>query len=153
MSHATDFDFLFGSWQVKHRRLKARLTGCDEWEEFGGTTVVQPLLGGAANLDDNVLELPSGTYRAITLRAFEAKTAQWSIWWLDGRHPHQLDVPVKGGFSGNEGVFLANDVLDGRPISIRFRWTPGQTPQWEQAFSPGGGQHWETNWTMEFHRA
>lgn len=27
---ASDFDFQIGSWQVKHRRLKARLADCDD---------------------------------------------------------------------------------------------------------------------------
>jgi hypothetical protein len=25
-------------------------------------------------------------------------------------------------------------------------------PRWEQAFSPDGGQSWETNWKMTFRR-
>jgi hypothetical protein len=33
----TDFDFLIGSWNIQHRRLKERLKGCTEWEEFEGT--------------------------------------------------------------------------------------------------------------------
>jgi hypothetical protein len=53
------------------------------------------------------------------------------------------------------GTFYADDVLDGRPIRIRFRWlgTGGSTPRWEQAFSPDGGATWETNWTMQFSRS
>ncbi len=88
-----DFDFLFGHWAVQHRRLKARLAGCTEWETFAGRSSVQPLLGGQGNVDDNVIELPAGTYRAATLRAFDARDGQWSIWWLDGRYPRQIDVP------------------------------------------------------------
>jgi hypothetical protein len=56
-----DFDFYMGSWRIHHRRLKERLAGNDEWEEFEGTSVAWPLLGGAGNVDDNVLELPAGT--------------------------------------------------------------------------------------------
>src|SRR3954466_7657374 len=43
---ARDFDFFFGRWQVRHRRLKERLAGSREWIEFDGTSVAQPLLGG-----------------------------------------------------------------------------------------------------------
>jgi hypothetical protein len=32
----TDFDFLIGGWNIQHRRLKERLKGCTEWEEFEG---------------------------------------------------------------------------------------------------------------------
>ena len=35
-----DWDFLIGRWNVKHRRLKARLAGSTEWEEFNGTSVL-----------------------------------------------------------------------------------------------------------------
>src|SRR6218665_692066 len=93
-----DFDFLHGAWRVRHGRLKERLAGNDEWEEFGGTSVCQPLMAGAGNIEDNMLELPGGTYRAVGLRAFDAASGSWSIWWLDGRAPTQLGVPVVGGF-------------------------------------------------------
>ena len=31
-----DFDFIVGNWNVRHRRLNSRLTGCTEWTEFSG---------------------------------------------------------------------------------------------------------------------
>lgn len=149
-----DFDFFFGSWRVHHRRLQERLTDCTAWAEFAGATTVQPLLGGAGNVDDNVLELPGGTYRAATLRAYDASKQQWSIWWLDGRHPDRIDLPVVGSFADGTGTFYAEDLFNGRPIRVRFRWlqTLSATPRWEQAFSPDGGLSWETNWTMDFFR-
>lgn len=150
----TDFDFFLGDWKVNHRRLKSRLTGCTEWEEFSGSTSVRPLLGGFANVDDNILELPGGTYRAATLRSFDPKAGAWSIWWLDSRSPHALDVPVVGRFVHGVGTFFARDTLNGRPIAVRFTWTEPQRgrPHWEQAFSGDDGQTWETNWTMDFER-
>lgn len=149
-----DFDFLFGRWRVSHRRLKRRLAGCVDWEAFSGTCEAWPLLDGLANVDDNLLELPAGPYRAATLRAFDPQTRQWSIWWLDGRSPQGLDVPVRGQFSNGTGVFLADDVLDGRPIKVRFIWSDiGPTSaRWQQAFSADEGVHWETNWEMRFER-
>ena len=156
MQDAThDFDFLFGSWTVRHRRLKARLAGCPDWEEFRGTSTFWPLLGGAGNVDDNVLELPGGTYRAATFRSFDPKTGQWAIWWMDGRNPHALDTPMKGGFANGVGTFFADDTLGGKPIKVRFLWTSSgpDIARWEQAFSPDGGHSWETNWEMDFTRA
>lgn len=154
-STAHDFDFLFGHWHVSHRRLRERLAGCDDWQDFGGRCHVQPLLGGHGNVDDNLLELPGGAYRAVSLRSFDAGRRQWAIWWLDGRRPHTLDVPVVGGFAGGVGSFYADDVFDGRPIRVRFRWddTATDAPRWAQAFSADGGASWETNWTMRFTRA
>lgn len=153
-SSSQDFDFLFGHWDVRHRRLCHRLQGCQDWDVFGGRCHAQPLLGGQGNVDDNWLDLPAGAYRAATLRAFDPFSGQWAIWWLDARHPHQLDVPVRGGFAHGEGCFYADDVLDGRPIRVRFRWSGigAQACHWEQAFSADGGASWEPNWTMDFER-
>jgi hypothetical protein len=153
-SGAHDFDFFFGSWRVRHRRLKERLAQCDRWEEFEGTATTQPLLGGLGNVDDNILYLPGGSYRAVTMRAFDPKTQLWAIWWLDGRNPHHLDVPMIGGFADGVGTFLADDTFDGKPIKVRFLWsriTP-QSCRWEQAFSDDGGRNWETNWIMDITR-
>jgi hypothetical protein len=153
-SAPTDFDFLIGRWRVAHRRLRLRLAGCTEWEQFAGTSHASALLGGFGNVDDNWLDLPGGPYRAVSLRAFDVATGQWSIWWLDGRRPDHLDTPVRGGFSNGVGHFYADDVLDGRPIRVRFTWSAitADSARWEQAFSPDGGASWETNWVMAFER-
>ncbi len=149
-----DFDFLPGRWHVRHRRLKARLAGSNDWEAFDGTTTAWPLLGGAGNVDDNVLDLPSGPYRAISLRSYDPAADAWSIWWLDGRNPAHLDPPVVGGFRDGIGTFVGEDTFDGRPIRVRFRWTDitPTTCRWEQAFSADAGASWEVNWVMEFDR-
>jgi len=83
--HEHDWDWLVGSWSVRHHRLKARLAGSTEWEDFPGTSVEWLTLGGLGTVDDNVIELPSGTYRAVGFRAFDPKAGHWSIWWLDSR--------------------------------------------------------------------
>jgi hypothetical protein len=153
--HAHDFDFLIGSWRVKHRRRKERLTGSDAWQEFDGTCVMQPLMGGVGNVDDNWLDLPAGAYRAVGLRSYDPKTELWAIWWLDGRTPHTLDVPVKGNFQDGIGTFLADDTLRGKPVKLRFQWSAiaPNSAEWRQALSADGGKTWETNWVMHFIRA
>lgn len=150
----TDFDFVYGRWQVSHRRLKERLAGCTEWEVFRGYSSAQRLLGGLGNVDDNVIELPAGHYRAASMRSYDPATREWSIWWLDARMPGQIDVPVVGRFVDGVGTFLAEETLRGQPIVVRFIWsrTDTPTPRWEQAFSPDGGRTWETNWEMDFSR-
>ena len=150
-----DFDFLAGTWRVEHRRLRDRLAGSEEWQQFAGTSVGRLILDGAGNVDDNVLELPDGTYRAATLRSYDPATGEWSIWWLDGRHPRgPLDPPMVGSFSDGVGTFYANDTFQGRPIVVRFIWSEitDATARWEQAFSPDGGTTWEVNWVMHFTR-
>ena len=146
-----DFDFYMGSWRIHHRRLRERLAGSDEWDEFEGTSRAWPILDGAGNIDDNVLELPTGTYGAISLRTFDPATDQWSIWWLDGRNPGRLDPPVVGSFKDGIGTFLSADTFNGRRILVRFLWSDitDTTCRWEQAFSTDGGTTWEVNWVME----
>jgi hypothetical protein len=154
MSNAQDFDFFVGDWHVVHRRLRDRLVGSNDWQTFEGTCLMRPLLGGLGNVDDNLLHLPAGPYRAASLRSFDPQTKRWAIWWLDARSPHSLDVPVVGGFDNGVGTFYADDVLNGQAIRVRFRWTQTHTatPVWDQAFSADAGQTWESNWTMQFSR-
>jgi hypothetical protein len=151
---AHDFDFFFGAWNVAHRRRNKWLAGCEEWFDFTGTCTTVPTLGGQGNMDDNVLDLPGGGYRAVTLRAFDPKTETWAIWWLDGRNPHTLDVPMKGTFTDGVGTFFADDVVGGKPVRVRFIWSEitATSARWQQAFSPDDGATWETNWDMRFTR-
>jgi hypothetical protein len=139
----------------RHRRLKERLAGSTEWVDFDGVQTWWPTLAGLGNVDDNVFAMPDGAYNGVTLRAYDPKTDQWSIWWLDGRNPHgDLEPPMKGRFVDGVASFYADDTLRGKPIKVRFIWsniTP-TTAHWEQAFSPDDGQTWETNWFSDFSR-
>ena len=152
--HRQDWAWLVGNWNVRHSRLKERLAGNSQWEEFDGTSLLWLTMDGLGTVDDNMLELPAGTYRAVGVRAFDAETRLWSIWWLDGR-TNAIDPPVRGRFEGDSGIFYGDDMLRGRPVKVRFRWTDIQsaTPHWEQAFSADQGATWEVNWQMEFTRA
>lgn len=150
-----DWDWLVGSWKVRHRKLKERLVGSDEWLLFDGTCVNWPLLGGLGNVDDNVFAAPGGEYRGVGLRALDPETALWSIWWLDSRAPERIDTPVRGGFKDGVGTFLSQDSWNGTPVTVRFRWLgiTANSAVWEQAFSTDGGASWEVNWVMQFRRA
>jgi hypothetical protein len=155
LSGLHDFDFIAGEWRAHHRKLKERLAGSHDWIEFDGTQSARLLMGGYANMDDNIFDVPGGAYRGVTLRAYDPKTGLWAIWWLDGRYPDgAMDPPMKGRFEDGVGTFYANDTFKGKPIRVRFIWK-SQSPtrsHWEQAFSPDGGHTWETNWTTDFER-
>lgn len=155
MSGLHDFDFLVGEWRVHSRRLKQALAGDHEWYEFDGTIRSWPLMQGRANVDDTVFDLPTGVYRGVAPRAYDPKTGQWAIWWIDGRNPFgNLDPPVKGRFVDGVGTFYADDTLRGKPIKVRFTWSriTKTGAHWEQAFSPDGGRTWETNWVQTLER-
>jgi hypothetical protein len=152
--HETDWDWLTGNWDVYHERLRDRLVGSKTWDKFAGKSSFWHTLGGLGNVDDNLLELPSGTYRAISARAFDPATSTWAIWWLDGRIAGKLDPPVRGGFSGDEGEFTGTDVYKGTPVVVRFRWheTHGKRPWWDQTFTTQDGKTSEINWRNYFTR-
>ena len=139
---------------MEHSRLTERLSACQEWVGFSGTSTTTKILGGFGNLEDNLLHLPEGDYRAAALRSYDPASKQWAIWWLDTRTPHRLDVPVIGAFHNGVGLFYADDVLRGVSIRVRFTWSihADGAPRWEQAFSADSGATWETNWTMRFTR-
>jgi len=154
-SAVNDFDFFVGRWKVHHRRLKERLARSSQWEEFSGASVMQKLMNGLGNVDDNVIDLPTGPYHAVSLRAFDPKTKRWAIWWVDARDPHHDPGPaLVGGFIGGIGTFYADDMLNGQSIRVRYLWSDitATSCRWQQAFSADAGKTWETNWIMDFTR-
>lgn len=150
---SSGFDFLIGKWDVRHRKLRKRLSGSSDWIEFPGKLDVRSILGGLGNIDENDLRDPSDGYLASSLRVYFPQSQTWSIWWIDGRSG-ELDKPVTGRFEGRIGRFFNDDMFEGRPIRVRFTYEDlgGSRARWDQAFSPDGGVSWETNWTMDFVR-
>ncbi|MFT3917633.1 MAG: NIPSNAP family protein [Anaeromyxobacteraceae bacterium] len=111
---------------------------------------MRPLPGGLGNLDEFRTDFWPG-FVGMTFRFHDPVARTWSIHWADSRG-HALQPPVVGRFEGDTGIFEGDDTLDGRPVRVRFTWTRGESPRWEQAFSPDGGRTWETNWTMAMTR-
>lgn len=146
-----DFDFLFGRWNVANRRLKERLVGSADWEEFTATAEIRGLFDGAANIDE--ITFPDGT-RGLTLRLYDPVRKVWSLHWSTS-DTGVLFPPIVGAFTDGRGEFHGDDSHEGRPVRVRFIWsrTTTDSPRWEQAFSVDGGQTWETNWTMDLTRA
>ena len=79
-----DFDFLAGNWIMHHRRLKERLKGCTEWEEFEGTAVGKKLLNGLGHCDEVIMDRETGPTHGYTLRLFDVHSKEWSIYWAAG---------------------------------------------------------------------
>jgi hypothetical protein len=147
-----DFDFLTGTWSVHHRRLRERLVGCTEWDEFESSYEARTHLRGLVSIDEGALPKPS-TYRGMTFRTFDVAAGEWVLHWFDSRQLRMDATPVRGRFvdtaAGRVGEFVAEDSHQGIPILCRFTWTvlgPGSAT-WAQAFSTDGGQTWETNHT------
>ncbi len=149
-----DFDFFLGTWHVRHRRLKVRLAGNNEWMEYDGTTDCRPLLGGIANYNDSVVNRPGGPFRGVGIRAFDAKAGHWADWYLDGQYPTVIDTPAIGRFKNGVGTFYSDDTFESKPIKVRGMFSPVSpgVAQWEQAFSTDGGKSWETNLILRYTR-
>jgi hypothetical protein len=149
-----DFDFQVGEWRV-HHRVKNPADN-HRWLEFDGTCSNRRLMDGWANVEDHTFNKPTGVSHGVGLRAYDPKSGQWAIWWIDGRDPFgALDPPVIGRFDNGVGTFYSDGTLDGKPIRVRFIWsniTP-TSAHWEQAYSSDAEKTWETNWIMEFKRA
>lgn len=147
-----DFDALTGRWNVKHRKLRARLAGSDEWLEENGTYRAFTLADGMVSVDE--FDFPDTGKKGCSLRNLDLETQRWTIHWTTNR-TGRLFAPVHGGFDGDRGEFYGYDVEGGTPVFVRYIWSNCKTehPRWQQAFSIDGGAVWETNWIMDFSRA
>ncbi|MGW4209114.1 hypothetical protein ACWEIJ_14095 [Lentzea sp. NPDC004789] len=143
-----DFDFFHGRWHVANRKIADIPGRGTEWVEFEAESDVRPVLGGGANVDT----LRTAGWEGLTLRQYDPEQDVWRIWWASTRAPGRLDPPLEGRFTGGHGVFFGDDVVGGREVKVRFDWTAGDEPVWQQQFSYDGGDSWETNWVMRFTR-
>jgi hypothetical protein len=152
-----DFDFIFGRWRVRNRKLRdVANPECTEWIEFDATAHAEPILGGLGHVDRIWTEAPPGEapFEGFTLRQFDPRRRVWRIWWASSRRPGYLDPPVEGAWRDGRGIFDCDDVLGGRPVKVRFEWTTdgADAARWRQAFSPDEGRTWRTNWVMDLSR-
>lgn len=147
-----DFDFFHGRWQLRNERLRQRLAGSDDWEEFASTQDCEPILGGLGNIDNFITQWDGG-FIGMSLRLFDPKTRLWSIYWASNR-TGTLDPPVVGRFENGVGTFYGHDMHEGRPVRTRFIWSEitATSALWQQALSIDDGKTWETNWYMRMTR-
>ena len=151
-----DFDFLIGNWKAHVRRLPDRLVGSNKWIEYDGVSNHKKLLDSNANFEefdvrsaDKKLEI-----KAQTLRLYNPKSHQWSIYLLDLDNGVLSLPPVVGQFTGNRGEFFDQEEYKGRAIFVRYVWLniSPNSARMEQSFSPDGGKTWEVNWICELSR-
>lgn len=145
-----DFDFLMGSWKFHLRKLVNPLTGSTTWQEFEGRAYAQPILGGKANVDQVTVDGPNGHIEGLTVRMYNPKSRQWSLYWGSIRDGNlgQPAVATVGSFRNGRGEFYDQEPINGRVILVRYEWfdiTPSSA-RFEQSFSADGGKTWEVNW-------
>lgn len=147
-----DFDWEFGSWTTKVRVLRNPLSrGVADWAEYQGTSVVRPILGGRFNLVELSVGGPAGKIEGASLRLYSAPKRRWTLNYANVRNG-LLTAPVEGWFGqSGRGIFYADDILDGRPIKVRFVITvlSNHAAHFEQAYSADAGSTWQVNWVAD----
>src|ERR1700726_679448 len=113
-----DFDFIFGRWKV---HLKRKVTGTDRWTESDGYGIYRKVWGGRANLNEFFSENSSGHVEGLTLRTYNPKTHQWSLYWANSRDGVLSSAQV-GRFNHGQGEFYAQDSSDGKTVLVRYVW-------------------------------
>jgi hypothetical protein len=146
-----DFDFALGSWKMHLKRLEHPLSGSTKWIEFDGTLVARKVWDGRANMEEVELNSPGGHIEGLTVRFYNPRTRQWSIYWANARNGSMDPIPQIGQFRDGRGEFYGQDTLDGKLIYVRFVWTNtrSNSPHFEQSFSQDGGKTWEVNWVTD----
>jgi hypothetical protein len=141
-----DFDFLVGTWKLRNRKLKSRLTHSTEWASFESRVEMHQILNGLGNIDKYTDQALGKPYEGVAIRLFNPTSRLWSIYWADS-NSGSFDPPVVGSFENKIGHFFARDTYKGRPIIVVFRWDVRNPnlPVWSQAFSTDEGKTWEWN--------
>lgn len=150
---ARSFDFLEGSWRVANRRLRLRLAGSDDWEEFEASMENSPVLGGWGNVDRYRSSRDGTDFEGFLLRLYDPKVGRWSVYWADSLGC-ELGPPVVGGLADGVCELFGEDRHEGKDVLVRARYSDitRDSVRWEQAFSEDRGGTWEANWIMEFAR-
>lgn len=149
-SSPEDFDFLVGRWNVRNRKLNARLNNSDEWTEFDAVLEMRKTLNGIGNFETFKAIIDGKPFEGEAVRLFDPATRLWSIYWADSNTGVLDKNPVVGSYEGSVGKFYAKDVFDGKEIPVLYQWdkTDPRHPIWSQAFSVDEGKTWEWNWYM-----
>lgn len=151
-----DFDWQFGNWKIDMKRLQQPLSSSTSWTDLHGTVAVQKVWDGRANLAEINAEGPSGHLQFLSLRVFNPRSQQWTLYFARSTSG-MLGTPEVGEFHDGRGEFYAQEPYRGRMILLRFVFADigSGSSHDEQAFSQDGGKTWETNWinhlTRELH--
>src|SRR5260370_40128553 len=89
--------------------------GDTKWELSPATLCMSLYLGGMATVDE--IYFPTKGWAGLTLRTFDLKKRQWSIYWISSASG-KMHVPVVGGFDGNHGAFYGADPDSGPPVNV-----------------------------------
>ena len=150
---SNDFDFIIGKWKVFNKRLKERLNNCREWIEFEADYASWHVLGGIGNMDEIKVKNDEMVFHGLSMRIFNPKKNEWTIYWADDHHPENGIKPqVAGTFENGVGTFYGEELFNNKPVKLRFIWKSinENHAYWEQAYFDETKKEWEVNWIMDF---
>jgi hypothetical protein len=142
-----DFDFLSGTWKIKHRQLKSGV-----WDLFEGEATVQGILAGIASVEE--LRIPARGFSGMGLRLLDVERKVWADYWVNGKLGVLTPPPSWGSFVDGVGTWDSDDEDGDQPIMVRGVWDQITTTscRWYQAVSRDDGKHWQENWVMNWTR-
>jgi hypothetical protein len=146
-----DFDFELGSWKIHLKRLVNPLSGSTKWIEFDGTSVTRKVWDGHAQLEEFETDGAAGHIEGLTLRLYNPKSRQWSLYWANSKDGSMGGPPNVGEFRDGVGNFYCMDTFNGKMVLVKYEWskiTP-TSAHFEQSYSEDGGKTWEANWITD----
>jgi hypothetical protein len=145
------FDFLIGSWTVRHRLWSDRE---GSWLHFESGLRAWTILDGAGNMDvTRIAELPPYPFVGSSIRVHDPADDTWTIGWVDNLS-RRFGTVVRGRLADGRGEFHGLREEGGKRVAVRYRWrvrSPNRAA-WDQAWSRDGGASWESRWVMRFRR-
>lgn len=152
-SASHQFDFAWGNWRTDIAFLPDPFSSRSHWIKIHGRVRVRALWGGRANLEEIEARGPHGPFEGLTLRLYDPKARQWSLYWANS-HDGVLDAPMIGDFENGRGVFYNQDTYAGRTVFVRnvYFAIAADSYRFEQALSADGGKTWRTNFTAHLIR-
>lgn len=142
-----DFNFLSGSWKIKHRQMKN-----GKWDTFEGEATVYGILGGIASIEE--LRIPARNFSGMGLRLLDVEKKLWADYWVNSKSGVLTPPPAVGSFVDGVGIWDSDEEDAGKPIIVRGVWdeiTP-KSCRWRQAVSRDDGKTWVDNWIMHWTR-
>jgi hypothetical protein len=73
----------------------------------------------AADIEEVELNGPSGRIEGLTLRLYNPKAHQWTIYWANSKNGVLDSVPQVGQFKNGRGEFYGQDTFDGKRVYVR----------------------------------
>ena len=146
-----DFDFEYGKWHGHLKRLAKPLSGEIEWKEYDGDVSVSKIWNGRANIAELKMKGGGSEMEGLSLRLFDPKTRQWTLWWANANNGSLDQTPLAGAFHDGRGEFYGQTEIGGRWVLVRFLFSglTETSEHVEQAFS-FDGKTWEVNWVADF---